>query len=194
MAKAGRPRTLDDINQREVCALVTAGYSLVGAARYVGCTAKTIRREAERNPTFGDQLRRIQLAAQLEPLRALRRKATTHWRAVAWLLERIDPEQFARYDSKLLKPEEVADLLENIRATLEIALADDPTRQVFASGIVDAARRQAGLPKGRRNVYTNLNELPGGFPDILASIRAIGTDPDAETLVDNVLATDAVDS
>ena len=96
MAKGGRPRTLDEVKQREVCALVSAGCSLAGAGRYVNCSVKTIRREAERDPAFGDHLRKSQLAAQLEPLRALRGKANTHWRAAAWLLERVDPEQFAR--------------------------------------------------------------------------------------------------
>ncbi len=173
MAKGGRPRALDDVKQREVCALVSAGCSLAGAARYVNCSVKTIRREAERDPAFGDQLRKSQLAAQLEPLRALRGKANTHWRAAAWLLERVDPKQFARYDSKLLTPEEVGDLLGNIKQTLERALRD-PFDQFLACGIVDAAREQANLPQGRRNVYAKLNDtLPPGIPSRLDELRNV---------------------
>ena len=171
MAKAGRPRALDDVKRREVCALVAAGCTLAGAARYVNCSAKTISREAERIPDFGEQLRRSQLAARLEPLRALRAKANTHWRAAAWLLERVDPEQFARYDAKLLTPEEVGDLLDNIRDTLRLAL-NEISDQFIAAGIVDAAREQANLPRGRRNVYAKLNDtLPTGFPGRLDSLR-----------------------
>jgi IS30 family transposase len=171
MAKAGRPRALDDVKRREVCALVAAGCTLAGAGRYVNCSAKTIRREAERNTDFGEQLRRSQLAARLEPLRALRAKANTHWRAAAWLLERVDPEQFARYDAKLLTPEEVGDLLDNIRDTLRLAL-NEISDQFIAAGIVDAAREQANLPRGRRNVYAKLNDtLPPGLPGRLDSLR-----------------------
>jgi len=173
MSKSGRPRALDEVKQREVCALVSAGCSLAGAARYVNCSVKTIRREAERDSAFGDQLRKSQLSAQLEPLRALRGKANTHWRAAAWLLERIDPKQFARYDTKLLTPEEVGDLLGNIKRTLEMALRD-PYDQFLAGGIVDAARDQANLPRGRRNVYAKLNgTLPPGLPGKLDSVHDV---------------------
>lgn len=54
MAKGGRPRVLDEIKRREVCALISAGYSMAGAASYVNCSEKTIRREAERNSQFGE--------------------------------------------------------------------------------------------------------------------------------------------
>ena len=173
MAKGGRPRALDEVKQREVCALVSAGCSLAGAARYVDCSVKTIHREAERDPAFSDHLRKSQLAAQLEPLRALRGKANTHWRAAAWLLERIDPKQFARYDSKLLTPEEVGDLLDNIKQTLRRALKD-PYFQFITCGIVDAAREQANLPHGRRNVYAKLNDtLPPGIPSRLDDLNDI---------------------
>ena len=39
MAKTGRPRVLDEVKQREVCALVSAGASVTQAAKYVSCSA-----------------------------------------------------------------------------------------------------------------------------------------------------------
>ncbi len=167
MSNAGRPRTLDDTKKREVCALVAAGCSLEFAARYVGCTHKTIRREGERDADFGQRLRSAQLSARLEPLRALRGKANTHWRAAAWLLERVDPEQFAKFDQKLFRPEEVADLLENIRAALESHLCDMPSK-IIADGILQKAQADARLPKGHRNTQAKLSELTIGFPELLA--------------------------
>lgn len=172
MAKGGRPRVLDEIKRREVCALISAGYSMAGAASYVNCSEKTIRREAERNSQFGEQLRKSQLTAKLEPLRAIRGKAATHWRAAAWLLERIDPKQFAKYNSKLLTPEEVGDLLGNISSTLNRAI-NEPCFSFLATEIVDAAREQANLPFGRRNVYAQLNDEPlPGLPGRLDDIRS----------------------
>jgi len=173
MGNGGRPRALDKVKQREVCALVAAGFSLAGAGRYVDCSARTIRREAGRDAAFGEHLRKSQLTAQLEPLRALRGKACTHWRAAAWLLERVDPKQFARYDSKLLTPEEVGDLLDNIKRTLKVSLRDNYD-QFMAGGVVDAARNQANLPHGRRNVYAKLNDVPpADLPNRLDDLRSI---------------------
>jgi len=173
MSNAGRPRLLDETKKREVCALVAAGCSLDFAGRYVGCSAKTIRREGERDLAFDGRLRNAQLSAQLEPLRALRGKATTHWRAAAWLLERVDPEQFAKYDHKLFRPEEVAALLENIRAALDDQLVDVPSK-IVAVGILQKALGEARLPKAQRKRQENrspqakLSELNLGFPNPVA--------------------------
>jgi hypothetical protein len=92
--KGGRPRALDEAKRREVCALVSAGGSIEWAAMYVGCSPSTIRRQARRDPAFYSQLRQAALAAQLHPLNALRQASTTHWRAAAWMLERIQPSRF----------------------------------------------------------------------------------------------------
>ena len=47
------------------CALVAAGCGLEWASRYVGCSARTVRREALRNEDFHEPLRRCELAAAL---------------------------------------------------------------------------------------------------------------------------------
>lgn len=107
MPRTGRPRALDEPKRREICALISAGCGFDGAARYVGCATSTIRREASRNADFNEQLRQANLAAELIPLNALRRAASTHWRAAAWLLERTNTQRFARQNVRLLKPEQI---------------------------------------------------------------------------------------
>jgi transposase-like protein len=59
--KRGRRRALDEVKRREVCALISAGSAIADAARYVGCAASTIHREAMRNPEFREHLRRANL-------------------------------------------------------------------------------------------------------------------------------------
>ena len=39
MPTTGRPRALDEVKRREVCALISAGCGVEGAARFVGCAA-----------------------------------------------------------------------------------------------------------------------------------------------------------
>jgi hypothetical protein len=103
----GRPRALDETKLREICALVSAGCGIIGAARYVGCAASTIRREARRNSEFNEKLRRANLAAELGPLNAVRDAAKRHWRAGVWLLERADAQRFGKKDPRNLTPDQM---------------------------------------------------------------------------------------
>ena len=94
--QVGRPRVLDETKRREICALVSAGASLESAAEYVGCSYVTIYRERQRNESFRTRLGRARATRQLAPLQMMRQAAQTHWRAAAWLLERLDPDHFGR--------------------------------------------------------------------------------------------------
>jgi len=127
MATIGRPRALDDYKRREVCALVAVGCGIEGAARYVGCNAVTIRREALRNPEFHEQLRNAELTCELEPLRAMKRAAATHWRAAAWLLERTQPDRFARREADSLTPAEIDGMIACIAEEILAELPDEDT-------------------------------------------------------------------
>src|SRR3972149_3390604 len=101
-----RPRALDELKRREICALVSAGCGIAEAARYVGCNPVTIRREAPRNAEFHEPLRNADLRAELSPLQALRQAAHTHWRAAAWFLERTQPDRFGRRNPDTVTPQD----------------------------------------------------------------------------------------
>jgi hypothetical protein len=133
MSNAGRPRALDEFKRREVCALVSVGCGIDGAARYVGCNATTIRREALRNPEFHEQLRNAELKNQLDPLRAMRKAADTHWRAAAWLLERTHPDRFARRPPECMSPDQVDEMLAEFFEQLLIEMPNpEPLQRVMA--------------------------------------------------------------
>ena len=90
----GRPRSLaDPIKRREVCSLIGVGAGYDEAARHVGCSVATLRREAQRDPAFAEELASAETASGLSPLRALRSAVNHNWRAAAWLLERTCPER-----------------------------------------------------------------------------------------------------
>lgn len=124
----GRPRALDEAKRREICALISAGCGMEGAARYVGCATSTIRREASRNSDFNEKLRRANLSAELGPLNAMRQAANSHWRAAAWLLERADVQRYGRQNARQLKPEQLADFTEALVEILNSETKDEETR------------------------------------------------------------------
>jgi hypothetical protein len=120
----GRPRVLDDAKRREICALIAGGCGLREAASYVDCSITTIRREAERNPDFEQQLRHSEKHAQLNPLRAMQRAVLTHWRAAAWFLERAYPDRFARHEPSAFGIREARALMNELIDTVDIEILD----------------------------------------------------------------------
>ena len=120
-----RPRALDDVKRREVCALVSAGCDIAHAARYVGTSAITVRREAMRNAEFYDQLRKAELAAQVVPLQAIKKAAQTHWRAAAWYLERTHPDEFGRRNVERFTVQQVETILADFYESIFVAIDDN---------------------------------------------------------------------
>lgn len=157
---SGRPRALDDVKRREVCALLSAGCGLEGAARYVGCNPITIRREAARNPEFHEQLRAAELTAQVTPLQAMRKAASTHWRAAAWFLERTQPHHFAPRRPLTLSVEEVGFYIGQIMEVFDDEVHDPAVRRRLIDGVNAVQRalsaQQWAIETPRRNVHQRL--------------------------------------
>ena len=195
MNKRGRPRALDEAKQRELCALVSAGASPQQAAKYVGCSVATLKRESSRNPEFGERFRRAQANASLAPLHAMRQAAQTHWRAAAWMLERTDPEQFDRRRRHQLGAKELRalrrDLLEIFNDEIDHpVLRDRIAKRVKAA--IDYAMRHAWDSRRTGNELKAAMEFfdnreskdllpidPWGFPDpFSARFRSNGLSQD----------------
>jgi IS30 family transposase len=152
MAKIGRPRVLDESKRREICALVSAGCGIESAARYVGCAPTTIRREALRNADFHDDLRQAELAAQISPLRALRHAAATHWRAAAWLLERTNPDRFAKQNPKMFSPGDMEEFITQVAEIVADEIHDQPTRDRVYHRLLSIDRNAARQSRAAERV------------------------------------------
>jgi hypothetical protein len=109
-----RPRILDDHKKQQLTSLLMNGFTLAAAARVVGCSPLTIWREARRNPQFDETIRQAQFARDLNPVRTLQDAAANDWRAAAWLLERTQPEHYARRAANSFSPQDVAALLDRV--------------------------------------------------------------------------------
>ena len=79
-------RILDDVKQRGHLAILSVGCSQNMAAKYVGCSPATIRREAARDPKFAQKLREAKGNAELGLVKNIRSAANKeqYWRAAAW--------------------------------------------------------------------------------------------------------------
>ena len=148
MSQVGRPRVLDEGKQREICALLSVGCGIERAAHYVGCAPSTIRRESMRNELFHERVRSAEMAAQLEPMQAIRKAASSNWRAAAWLLERTQPERFAPQDVRLFRPEEVEALFDQLIERICEHVADDATRQRVYHELQAELRHQMAEKRG----------------------------------------------
>jgi tRNA-dihydrouridine synthase len=137
-SRPGRPRTLDHVKQREIIAVVTAGFTIERAARYVDCAPSTIRRESMRNPQFASQLRRASLSAELDPLQAVREAARKYWRAGTWLLERLDPDRFGKRNPRHITPAQV---------------------EAYISLLMDIVKETVTNPDERQSVYKKCEAL-----------------------------------
>ncbi|MBX3435634.1 MAG: hypothetical protein KF847_20140 [Pirellulales bacterium] len=173
MNQPGRPRLMADEEQRRaVCALVSLGAGVDAAARHVGCSTWTIRREAQRDETFARQLQEAETAAALMPLRMIRRAAENHWRAAAWLLERMCPERFAPRRPDAVAPGELKALLDKTAAILADECYDEAQRtrvverlrQLQEDHFGERRARQQGPPEPPSEIQQLLERLPfAGF-------------------------------
>jgi len=179
MSSPGRPRMLDEMNRREICALVSAGDSLAGAAQYVGCSVRTIRREAERNEQFGHKLREAELAARLAPLKAMRKATETHWRAAAWMLERTRPEQFGPNalgpkELKTLARDLVRIVREEINDPMVLHLVQDRVRATIDYAMRHAWDRNRTGPVMRRamRAFNRKGRYDGEYREVCEPLEA----------------------
>jgi hypothetical protein len=127
---------LDEVKQREVCALISAGCSVAHAARYVGCSARTIRRHAERDESFAQRLRRSETGIRLTALETIRKASATHWRAAAWLIRHAgalpnESEEFATQ-----RTNQIEDMLDDIATGEALPAPPEP-----ANGVAKLADR-----------------------------------------------------
>jgi IS30 family transposase len=106
-------RSLDEFRKREILAILSVGCSRRTAARYVGCSPSTIRRTAERDPAFAESLHKAETKAQILFMKNIAAAAQKeqYWRAAAWALERLNPEDYAARSPNSVTLEQIRTLV-----------------------------------------------------------------------------------
>jgi hypothetical protein len=113
VAKPGRRPVLDEMKQREILAIVSVGCSRRTAARYVGCSVSTIQNTAERDEKFADKLLQAESKAVVKLMKNINEaaKKAQYWRAAAWALERLNPEEYASPHPDVITTEQISQLM-----------------------------------------------------------------------------------
>jgi transposase len=124
-----RPFLDDEARRREILAILSVGGSQRTAAAYVGCSKSTIFRTAQRDAEFGAKLRRAQYGVEVGYLRNLQKaaKKEQYWRAAAWALERLNPEEFG--NRRTVPVADVTLLLERLADFIVKSVRDPAVRR-----------------------------------------------------------------
>ena len=141
MSNRGR-RVLDDVKQKEILAILSVGCSQSMAAKYVGCSPQTIRREAARDPKFAKKLRQAKGNAELGLVKNIRQAANKeqYWRAAAWALERMFPEKYARRGPDVITAEQLAQVLAQLAERIIEQVPVDAYRKNIVKAVESLAR------------------------------------------------------
>lgn len=146
--KAAKSRTppkppLDEIQRREVCALLAVGCSRKTAADYVGCKPDVIRAMARRHADFAEQLRLSEAKCEVSALTWLNKavKEGKNWRAVAWLLERRYPERYGIRKPRSASPRQIADVVQQFTEIVLAEVSDAGERRRIAERVQQVTER-----------------------------------------------------
>jgi hypothetical protein len=172
--KPGRPPVLDDDKRRTIIAMLTNGSSARVAAAYVGCAPTTIARTAGRDPDFAAELARAQQNAEIEALRFLRKAARKdrYWRAAAWLLERRNPDDFARREPNVITEDQLRQVLASTAGYLLEDLSEEKYEGLMRR--LDQLRTLVCKPQAECDTPSTA----GGFaPDTTTELDNFGDDP-----------------
>jgi hypothetical protein len=137
----GRRRVLDPAKKVRLCELVAQeSYTVEQAADALDVSLRTVQRERKFDQDFDHEVR-LALQQPPDPLKLMEQAARTHWRAAAWLLERRNPEEYARKPINTANPQQVRAALQFV---IEAALrAVAPEQRVEVYHAIEAACNEA---------------------------------------------------
>jgi hypothetical protein len=118
----GSSRVMTPERRTKFCELIAESHTIEEASEAIGVSIRTVQRERKRDEDFDHEVL-LALQKTPDPLKLMEQAARTHWRAAAWLLERQNPEEYARKPVNTTSPKKVAAAL---RFVQEAALAAMP--------------------------------------------------------------------
>lgn len=145
MAKKGRRPALDDRKKGDIVAILSVGCSRKTAARYVGCSVRTIANTARRDPAFAEALAQAESRLEIKLMKNIGSAAekAQYWRAAAWALERRNPDDYAPRPRNVVTWEQVRQLLDLL---------------------ADVVVEEVPVARFRKNILKRFDSLATGWP------------------------------
>ena len=120
----GSSRIMTPARRTKLCELIAESHTIEEASEAVGVSIRTVQRERKRDEDFDHEVL-LALQKTPDPLKLMEQAARTHWRAAAWLLERQNPEEYARKPVNTTSSKKVATALRFVQeAALEAVPAE----------------------------------------------------------------------
>lgn len=141
MAASRKKRVLDEDAQREVCAMITVGCSRAAAARLIGCTSNAIAGLAGRDELFGERLQRAEMKREFGPLAKIHALSEKNWRAAAWVLERLRPQDYAARKPAVITPEQMLQIGEMFKQSLERHIQNPAEKESFVERFIEVLQK-----------------------------------------------------
>jgi hypothetical protein len=126
---ASRRNVLDEFQRGRVCGMLVLGATRREIAQLLKVHASTIARTAERDEKFAKEIEESEALCKLRPMKAMFFAMEKHWRAAAWMLERMQPDQFGRRKGEVFARREVREVVDRLLEFVETKVTDDATRE-----------------------------------------------------------------
>ena len=130
---------ITEVQQGQICAMVGVGCSLRSAARLVGCHESTVRSLLYRDKAFAERYRKSEQAIELIALRNVQTAAQKNWRAAAWLLEHVRPNEYGPIKTDVVTAAQMQYFTQHAKDIISGEIRNPEDRRRVAKALGDVA-------------------------------------------------------
>ncbi len=125
----------------QICAMIGVGCSLRSAARLAGCCESSVRSLLFRDKAFSERFRKSEQTLEVIALRNVQTAAQKNWRAAAWLLEHVQPNEYLPIKRDVVTPEQVKLVVELYSETICREVRNHDDRRRVGKALADLTTR-----------------------------------------------------
>ena len=146
----GSSRVMTPERRTKLCELIAQSHTIEEACEAIGVSIRTVQRERKRDEDFDHEVR-LALQKTPDPLKLMEQAARKHWRAAAWLLERQNPEEYARKPVNVTSAKKVVAALRFVQETALEAVPEE-----FHAGLYQHV--QAAIEEAFRHCFPTMGK------------------------------------
>lgn len=100
-----------------------------------------MRTLARRDEAFAERLKQAELSREIIPLKNLQAAGVKYWRAAAWTLERLHPNEYGRRKPDVVTPQQLSAVTEQFAEILLRRISSIEDRRAVQQEVVELMRR-----------------------------------------------------